>query len=448
MSLNGRVLLVSFAVTTLTGLLFGLAPALQVARDALAGQLRHGSRSSSGRGRQRLRGGLVVAEVALALVLLAGAGLFLRSFQSLVTADPGFDPENVLSFLIALPEKTFPEDEDRVAFYERAVARIGALPGVRAAAATTPLLGGWQSSVIIEGMPLPAFEDVVSSEVLRVTPDYFAAVGMRLERGRLLSAEDRATSRKVAVIDTTFATSMWPEEDPLGRRFRFGRPSEEETPEEQEEAWIEVVGVVNHIKSYGVDEISFIQSYLPITQSPQAFTTIIAKTAVPPQTLIGPAREAIETLDRDVPIADVQTLEERLGGRRTTQRLAAGLLGIFAGLALLLAAIGIYGVLAYAVSQRRREIGIRMAVGAAGVDVLRLVVVEGMRLVTLGIGLGVGVALVLAPRVRDQLFAVEPRDPRIFLAVTFLLALIALAACVLPARRAARVNPTIALHQE
>ncbi|HEX9732268.1 MAG TPA: ABC transporter permease [Thermoanaerobaculia bacterium] len=442
-AIDGRVLAFTAVVALATGLVFGLVPALQATRSEFVQALKDGSKGSRGPDRHRVQSGLVVAEVALALVLLIGAVLFLRSFSRLLAADPGFDAESVLTFQVTLPEAGYPEEAQQAAFFEQTLERIHGLPGVLSAATTLPLLGGWQSSYVAEGQePLPPGQGR-HTEVMRVTPRYFETMGLRLLRGRTLTSEDHADSRRVAVVDERFAEAMWPGEDAIGKRVKFGRdPADEENP------WMEVVGVVNHVKSYGVNEESRVQLYQPMVQGPLPFATVVVKTAVPPRQLVDGVEAQIQALDAAQPIADVMTMEERLAQNVASERLAAVLLGAFAALALVLSAIGIYGVIAYSVAQRRREIGIRMALGARSADVLRLVLGQGLLLVLLGVAAGMGLVILLSPLVASQLYGISPRDPSTLFTLPFVLTLVALAACALPARRASRVQPMLALHYE
>jgi putative ABC transport system permease protein len=441
--IDGTVLFFALGVSIATGLLFGLAPALQAVRRDFVDALKEGSKGSEGPGRQRVRRALVVAEIALALVVLVGAVLFLRSFERLTAADPGFDPEDVLTFEVTLPESTYEEDARQIAFFDQLRERLEGLPGVRSAATTLPLLGGWQNTVIAEGMAAPAPGDQISSDVLRVSPGYFETLGVSIHRGRPIDDRDRADTVPVAVVDQTFAERMWPGEDPLGKRVKFGSD-----PADDEDPWMTVVGVAEHVKSYGVDQDSRIEIYVPARQNPIPFATVALETGVEPRTLVPLIEREVQALDPDLPIANVRTLEELVAQAMVAERVSATLLGVFAGLALLLATVGIYGVMAYSVNQRHREIGIRMALGAAGEDVRRLVVGQGLRLALFGIVVGLALALLAAPLLASQLYGVDARDPWTYLLLPLVVALVTLGACLGPASRASRTQPVTALRYE
>lgn len=456
-AIDGKVFLFALLCATGTGFLFGLAPALHTVSAGLASRLRDGGRTTVGTKGRRLRSGLVVVEVALALVLLVGAGLFLRSFGELIGADPGFDSKNVLTVVLSLSEQSQPTPEQQSAFFDRALERIRTLPGVVSASHTLPLLGGWQSGINVEGQPVRQPGEGISPEVFRVDPEIFATLGLRHRAGRLLTTADHADATRVAVIDERFAETIWPGEDPIGRRFMFGRPDQERTRLDADgneeviplpERWIEVVGVVAHVKSYGVDEESRMQTYLPMVQDVIPFTSLVVRTAGDPYQFRAAIENEILAIDPNQPIGAVESLADMVGDYYSPTRLAAILLGSFALLATLLAALGIYGVMAYAASQRRQEIGIRMALGADRRSVLRLLVHQGMRLAAVGLAIGMGAVLLLGPAINSQLFEVSPREPSILGAFPILLALIALLACAVPARQAARANPVIALRSE
>jgi putative ABC transport system permease protein len=454
-TLEGPVLAFTFLTALATGVLFGLAPAWLTTREAM-GPLRDGGRGGAQRGSHRLRGALVVGEVALALVLLIGAVLFVQSFRQLTAADLGVETRNVLSMSLTLPREQYPEPGQITRFLDRVVEAVQGLPGVTAAAHTLPLFGGWQSNITVEGQPIPEPGEGLSTEILRVSPTYFETLGMRRLRGRFFEPQDRADGPSVAVIDETFAETLWPGEDPIGKRFLYGTPDPES---EDPVAWIEVVGVTNHIKSYGVQRTSRIQSYIPAQQNEYPLTTLLVKTAGEPRTLVRSVESAILALDPNQPVANIMTLEELAGRSILPQKMLASLGAAFAGLALVLAALGIYSVMAYAVSQRRQEIGVRMALGADGPRVLGLVIGQGMRLALLGIGVGLGLSLGLialgnsaflgeALQLDHLLFQVNPWDLGTLVVLPIFLASIAFAATFFPARRATRVDPVVALRSE
>ena len=447
--LDRSVLAFTLAVSVISGILFGLAPALQSSRGGLSPELREGVRSSSGPKRQRTRSALVAAEVALAMVLLFGSALFLRSFGHLISTDPGFEPERILTFQISLSEASFPEEEQQIEFFTQLREKIASLPGTVRASHSWPLLGGWQSGITVEGQLVPRPGALVHTEVQRVGPEYFETVGLRLLRGRFLNECDREDSTQAAVVDKTFADRFWPGQDPLGKRFMFGRPDDPNQDEPPEERWIEVVGVVNHVKTYGVDRPSRIQAYLSSRQSNMPNAQFLVKTdSARPESMLPQIEQMVSSLHPDQPIARVSTMEERMANGYASSRLAAGLLTIFAALALILSVLGIYGVMSYAVAQRRQEMGIRLALGAHAKDVLRLVVLQGMRVALLGIAIGLSLAVLASPLVASLLFQVSSRDPGILLAISTLLTLVAAGACALPALKASKVDPVTALRRQ
>jgi putative ABC transport system permease protein len=320
---------------------------------------------------------------------------------------------------------------------------LEAAPGVEAAALANPLLGGWQSSFSIEGRPEPPPGQSPSADVTRVTPGYFSATGVRLVRGRPFSATDTASSSRVAIVDESFAKAHWPEQSPLGRRLKFGDASDPDEP------WMEVVGVVAHVKNYGVDERSRVELYLPWSQNPAGTTpTILLRTGGDPGALAGVLRQALKQADPGVPAYEVRTLTEIVSEGTAPRRLAVTLISVFATLALVLAAIGIYGVMSYAVAQRTSEIGIRMALGAEREQILGMVLRHGVLLASTGVAGGLLLAFGVARLLTSLLFQISANDPPTFSVVPILLLSVAATACYLPARRATRVDPLIALRYE
>jgi putative ABC transport system permease protein len=444
--LDVPVLLFTLGMTLLTGLIFGLVPALQTARPNLQETLKEGGRGTHAeRGGQRLRRTLVVAELALALVLLAGAGLLLKSFARLQGVDPGFDPHRLLTFTLVLPQQKYPGDTAQIAFFDQALPRLAALPGVRSVGATSqlPFGGGWSTgSFTVEGFQPRENEPGPWGDIRIVSPTYLAALGAPLRRGRLFTDADGPGSARVAVVDEELARRYWPAQDPIGKRIRFGDESDSSA------RWIEVVGVVGHTAHEGLAAERRVQVYLPYRQRGLSGMSIVMRTSGDPTQMVNSARLAVQAIDPDQPISRVRTMDELVSESIGARRFATVLLGAFAGIALLMAAMGIYGVMSYSVAQRTRELGVRMALGAARRDVLGLVLHQGMSLAVLGVALGVAGALALSRLIATQLYDVHPGDPATFLTVALLLAAIAFVAVLVPAVRATRLDPLVALREE
>ena len=450
-SIDGRVLGFTLLLTLVVGVLSGLFPALQNSRFGLNEALKEGDRISSAGSGGRLRRSLVAAEVALALMLLVGAGLTVRSFTRLTSVEPGFDPQNVLTFRMRLPDGKYKEASQTFAFCREAMSRVSALPGVERVAVATgfPLGRAFDNGYLVEGQPepLPGRGPIASRQ--DVSEDYHNALKIPLLEGRLFNAQDTEKSPLVVIVDQEFVARSFPNQparEVLGKRLRFGGDSD---------GWREIVGVVGHVKQSGLNEESRAQIYRPWTQITPKWkadftraTDMIVKTSVDPVGLIGAIKREIRVIDKDQPIAQVQTLDDKLSESVAPQRFTLFLLGIFALIALSLASAGIYGVMSYAVSQRTHEIGVRMALGARRLDVLKLVVGQGMSLVVIGVVLGLAGALATTRLMTTLLFEVTPTDPLTFMSVTAVLMIVALVACYIPARRATKVDPLVALRYE
>ncbi|HUG55425.1 MAG TPA: ABC transporter permease, partial [Vicinamibacteria bacterium] len=442
---DGIVLAFTAALAVFTGLLFGIAPAWKISSGGVQKALREEGRGTVGPAHHRLRNTLVVTEIALALVLLVGAGLLVRSFARVLGADAGFRPEGVLTASLPLPQGRFPEGNQRAAFVRQVVERVQAVPGVQAASAALPLLGGWQSSFTLEGRPEPPAGQLPSADITRVTPAYFRAMGVRVLEGRAFSERDTAEAPPVAIVDETFVRTHYPGESALGKRFRFGSSR---SSGEQKVLWPEIVGVVGHVKNYGVDQDSRVEVYLPYDQSPVSGATLIVRAERDPAALSSAVREAVKAVDPEVPVYSIRTLEELVSDRTAERRLAVMLITVFAAVALLLAGVGIYGVMSYAVAQRTQEIGIRMALGAERRDILRMVLRHGSLMAVTGVVVGLAAALALARLITSLLFQVSATDPPTFSTVPVVLIGVALLACYIPARRATRVDPLVALRDQ
>jgi len=441
-AVDGQVLVFTAVIAVVTGLVFGLAPAWKVSSADMNETLKENGRGTATPGQHRLRNGLVVAEISLALVLLVGAGLLLRSFFRVIEADAGVRTAGVLAVNVPLPDSRYAKPETRVALVEQLLEKLEATPGVRSAAVTFPLFGGNQNSFNVEGRPEPPPGQRPSTDVTRVTPDYFKTMGLRVIEGRTVEATDRADTPPVCVIDETFARTFWPGESAIGKRVKFGNLNDPEPP------WMQVVGVVGHVKNYGVDQPSRVEIYLPFYQRPASSPVIVVETAGDPASLTPGVREAVKSLDPALPIFAARTLNEVVATQMAPRRLAVLLISVFSAVALLLAAIGIYGVMSYAVTLRTQEIGIRMALGAKRDDISRMVLRFGVRMSLIGVTVGLLFAFGLARGMAGLLFQTSTADPPTFSIVPLLLMAVALAACWVPARRATRVDPLVALRTE
>lgn len=443
--IDARVLLFTIGLSLLTGILFGLLPALQASKPGLTGTLKEGGRGSAvGGGLRNARSLLVITEIAVALVLLVGAGLMVRSFSRLLDVNPGFQTENVLSMQIALPATKYREPQQRRAFFQELTDRIKTLPGVESAGAVSNLpLGGSGTSFTfeIEGRPAPPGVMNPHTGGRVATPDYLQTMKIPLLRGRHFTERDRADARQVAIIDETLARQYFPGEDPIGKRVTF--EGTDENP-----IWREIVGVVGAIRHKGLDAELKGQLYYPHAQSTAGFMSIVVRTANDPASLTSAVRGAVRAVDKDQPVYGVRTMGEVLNNSVAQKRFSMFLLTIFAGVALVLAAVGIYGVMAYTVSARTNEMGIRIALGARSIDILRLVVGQGMILALAGVAFGLVAAFGVTRVMSSLLYGVSATDPLTFAAIALLLTGVALLACYIPARRATKVDPMVALRYE
>lgn len=443
LSFNGEVLAFACGVAFLTALLFGLAPALRVARADWGEALKSGSRGSSVLvGKTRLRGALVVAEVALAVVVLACAGLFARSFERAVGLNVGFNARGISVANFDLGSRHYSEGQGQQ-FFRQVLDRVSALPGVTDAAISSNGLfgGGFARTVFREGeQPAPGEHGKNGSLTLTniVTPNYFHTLDIPLLKGRLFNNDDRAGTLPVAIINQAMAQHIWPSQDPIGKRFSYFGDT----------FLIQVVGVVGNTVVAQVGEAPVPQVYQPLLQAYTPAASVVVRSSVAPATMIAPVRQAIESLDPDLAVTNSQTANVLIRQSLWAPRMGAGLLGLFALLAVVLAAVGLYGVLAYSVSQRTGEIGLRMALGAAPKDVFRLILTQGGRLALIGLAVGLAGALAVGRVVSSLLVGIGGSDPVTFIAVPVLLALVALVACYVPALRAMRVAPVTALRYE
>jgi putative ABC transport system permease protein len=446
-AVDPRVVSFTLLISVATSLLFGLAPALQASKPDLTDALKEGGRSSAGLSRNRLRSVLVISEVALSLVLLIGAGLMIRSFAKLNQVDPGFNPARVFTMGVALLRNKYPEEEHVAAFYSQLLERAAATPGVESVGAISdlPLLGSNTSdSFTIEGRPPLAKQEEPSTEYHVVTPRYFESMGIPLLAGRDFAETDTKQAPNVVVINESFARRHFAGENPLGHRIRL---------QGQERDPLLIVGVVGDVRQLGIDKQPVPEAFVPFLQDPLSKTyqramTIVARTKSDPSAVAGSLRAALTSLDKSLPVYDLKPMTEYLRDSLARRRFNLILLTAFGGVALVLAAIGIYGVISYGVTQRTHEIGIRMALGAEKADVLRLVVRQGMMMALGGVATGLLASLALTRLMESLLFGVSVTDPLTFTVIAMLLTSVALLACFVPARRATKVDPLVALRYE
>jgi putative ABC transport system permease protein len=444
-SIDRSVLGFSLLVTMLAGVCFGLAPALQATKLELTTALKESSRSATGGRGRRLRDALVIAEVALALVLLIGAGLLIKSLSLLRGVDPGYEPGQVLTVGISLPRATYRDDFDRARLSQQVLERVKAIPGAQSAASSYPLpvYGmAWGMFCRAEGEPEPAPGQAQECRTATVSPGFFQTLRIPLLQGRDFNESDRQESQAVIVIDETLARRHWPNESAVGKRLIVS----DDRPRE-------VVGVVGAVRNWGLNEAPRAQIYLPhlqplATTSFVPFTYLSVRTEVAPMSLAAVVKSKIEEIDRDVAVSEMKTMDELLDQSVAQRRFSTLLMELFSGLALLLAAVGIYGVMSYSVTQRTQEIGIRMALGAQTRDVLKMVIGHGMTLVLIGVGIGLVGAISVTRIMSSLLYGVSATDPVTFIVVSLLLAGVALLACLVPARRAMKVDPMEALRYE
>jgi predicted permease len=436
-----RVVAFAAVLSLTTGVLFGLVPALQASRQDLNPVLRSEGRAASGsRRRNRLRGALVVAQVALSMVLLVGAGLLMRSFVRLRGVSAGFDARNVLTMNIALPQARYAKPQQMAAFYAQAVKNAAAMPGVESAAVCSalPVRPVRFSPVLVEGQPEAQLAARPVLAIQMVSPAYFRTLRVALRQGRAFTEGDQADAPLVAVVNETLVRRYWPRDNPIGKHLLIGRMAKP----------AEVVGVAADVNNLSLASAPEAEVYLSFPQRPWASMNLILRTAGDPRRWAGAARAAVAAVDRDQPVTAVNTMEEVLATSTASERFSVFLLAVFSATALLLAAIGLYGAIAYSVAERTKEMGIRMALGAARTDILRMIVRQGLMLAAAGLAIGTIGALALTRLMAGLLFQVSAADPASFAASALLFAAIAALASYVPARRATRVDPTEALRYE
>ncbi|HKA20040.1 MAG TPA: ABC transporter permease [Blastocatellia bacterium] len=440
-SLDTRVLLFALAVSVLTGVIFGLAPAIQCSRVDLNETLKEsGGRGSGGLASKRMRGALIVFETASAIVLLIGAGLLIYSFVRLLRVPPGFNPEGAVIARTSMPAERYPKIELGKSMYKRALEQIGSLPGVEAVsvASNLPLADNWTVGFRIEGEDQSTYHSAGNTWV---SNDYFRAMGIQLLSGRTFNDDDREGGLPVLVINQAMARKFWPGEDPLGKRIRWGGWGVE---------WLTVIGVVADVRASSLEKEPAPSSYMPIFQIPRTRRNVVfvARTSGDANSLMSSIRERLRSVDEELPVYDVRTLTSVISESVSQRRFAMLLISIFAGVALMLASVGLYAVMSNLVAQRTREIGIRIALGASRVDVLGLVLRQGALLTLIGVALGLLCSFALTRTIKSLLFGVSSTEPIVFIVIPVLLVGVALTACLVPARRATKVDPMVALRYE
>ncbi len=439
-AIDNHVLLFTLAVSICTGIIFGLVPALGASRPDLNETLKEGGRTSASVRRNRTRAAFVIAEVAICLVLLIAAGLMARSFITLMNVSPGFNPDGVLTMGVALSGK-YREPKLAAAYYQQAIEKIGATPGVESvgAALGLPLTGSPGSRYLgIEGRPPQPPGQGYNANLNVATPGYFKTLQIPLIRGREFTDSDTAGAPEVVIINEEMARQFWPDEDALGKRIALGGTTN----------WRTIVGIVGDVKQNGLEVKPRQEMFLPYYQEGYRDATFVIRTTTDPEQMSATLRGAIQELDRDQPLFLVRTMDEVLSESLSLRRFNMTLFIIFAATALVLAVVGLYGVMSYMVAQRTHEIGVRMALGASSRDVLAMIVGNAMKLTVVGIVIGLVVAFALTRLMATLLYEVKPTDPLTFAVISILLALVAAAASYLPARRATRIDPMVALRHE
>ena len=442
---DGRVLTFTLAVSLLTGLIFGLVPALQASKPDLNESLKEGGRGSTGSARaKRIRGALVVSEIALSLVLLIGAGLLVKSFLRLERFNLGFNPSNLLTMRIQLPGSKYKDEKQITGFYQQLLERIQTVPGVQSVGAIASIFltdTPQSTNFSIEGRPVPTGAEAIEVPLDAISPRYFRVMGIPLLRGREFDEHDVKGSTPVVIINETFARRFFSGEDPIGKRFVYGSP-------DPRNPWITIVGVVADMRRTGFDKEERPETFLPEAQAADNVLTIVARTATDPSSFAASLRDQVWAIDKDQSVFDIKTMDKMLSEMISQRRFNMLLLGIFAAVALILAAVGIYGVISYSVMQRTHEIGVRVALGAGVPDVLKLIVGQAVVLTTIGVAVGLSGALILTRLMSSLLYGVSATDPITFITISLVLTGVALGASFVPALRATKVDPMVALRYE
>lgn len=444
--IDWRVLGFTLLVSMLTAFLFGFAPALHISKADVQEAMKEGSRGNVGSARRtRLRHALIIAEVALSVVLLAGAGLLFRSFMRLQSVNVGFTPQQVLTARLSPSDPKFKTNADFVAFYDQLAERVRSLPGVQSVGliSNLPLRKGPNARFRIDGRPILTPDKWAPASLRSVGQDYFRAMNIPIVQGRVFNDQDNDKVPLKLLVNQALVEKNFPGEDPIGKRLTFGATDKDKQP-----IWTEIVGVVANVRSVELKEEAQPEVYFSMRQSPFPHNAIVIRSTVEPSSLTPALRQAVVEVDRTVPISEIQTMDHIVSESVTQPRFNLFLLGLFSAIALLLSAAGIYGVTAYSVTQRTQELGIRIALGAQVSDVLKMILGQGMVVITIGLVIGLAAAFALMRLMRSLLFGIGENDPLTFVAITLVLAAVALLACFIPARRAAKVDPLIALRAE
>jgi putative ABC transport system permease protein len=442
---GGSVLTFALLLSLVAALAFGLAPALFATSSNLQAHVKGGGARTGQRGGQRVRSFLAIAEISLAMVLLVAGGLLMRSFALITSVNPGFDPKNVIEAEVSLPQFQYSTPQQWTAFSNELLARLHAQPGLRDSALAAPLPMDRQGEAnfafsIVGNPPLPPGKST-AADYATVSPDYFRVMRISLLRGRFFSEQDSPSNPNVAIISETLARRYFPDQDPIGRQMKFGFPPNSNVSRE-------IVGVVGAVRDVALSQNPGPMMYVPFAQAPLYGGEVVVRTSLSASSVAAGIRQAVHSIDKELPVTDIESLPDALGESVSQERFHTLLLGSFSGIALLLAAVGIFGVISYSASQRTHEIAIRMALGAQRRDVLRLILGYGTKLAMLGLGVGVVAAFLLTRLMTSLLYGVSATDPATFVAVLIVLLGVALLACYVPARRAMRVDPMVALRYE
>lgn len=439
--LNGQVVAFAFALSLLTGVIFGLLPALGSSRVNLVEHLKEGQRGSTAGVGSRLRGLLIISQIALALVLLVGAGLLGQSFVRLINLRPGFNPEKLLTVQLFLPMEKYKDGNDVAAFYQRATEEFRSIPGVQSVGATSagPQFGGYEPvDVLVEGQTAPASGEYPTARYYNIGPDYFRTMQIPVLQGREFTYGDANGAPQVAIINQTMSRMYFPGQDPLGKRVLLVRQKQE----------VEIVGVAGDARRFEAGDVVGPEIYWPYMQRPRWASYFLLRTDTDPTSIVASVRSRVSALDKDVLTTNVSTVDQMVSAALREPRFNTVLIGVFAGLALLLASIGLYALISYSVTQRTHEVGVRIAIGADQSDIFKLIVGQGMILALIGVAIGLAASMALTRAMSSLLFGVSATDPLTFAGIALLLTFVSLVACYVPARRAMKVDPMVALRHE